>query len=465
MRDVLVALICLAALPLSFRKPFIGLLFFSVLAYMRLQDLAWGFAREMRWSFYVAIVTFAGFLLSDEKYKPTVNARTILMVVLVVVIGVGHFLMSEGREAIDVTKYIDYVKIIGIAIFTTAIVRTREHLRILIWVIAMSFAFYGVKAGVAGIVKLGDVYIKRGPGGMIEDNNDFALALGMSIPLLLHLATSERRAILSKGVMLMIPLTMIAVVLTRSRGGTLAMAFCVFILVWRSQRRLVGVALAGLAVVTVFLLAPQEYKERIYTIKDYEKDGSATGRLKAWGIALRMVQGNPIWGVGFGRFQENYAAYDPHPTPDIIAGRGVIVAHNSYLQIWAECGTIAFVCYLALIALSLLDLWTLRKQARRRYHSSWILSYCTMFEAALGTFILGSVFLNRAHFDLIYHYVAIIIVFGRVARSEMADEARYPARYLGSRRGDLSFVESPGFGRTPKTAARFRVPLVIGQGG
>jgi putative inorganic carbon (HCO3(-)) transporter len=465
MRDILVTLICLGAMPLSFKKPFVGLLFFSVLAYMRLQDLAWGFARDQRWSFYIAIMTFGGYLLSKEKNPPMINWRTMIMVLLVVVVGTGHLLLAEGREAADVSRFVDYVKIMGVAIFTTAIVRSREQLRILIWVIAMCFAFYGVKAGVAGIVKLGDVYIKRGPGGMIEDNNDFALALAMSIPLLLHLGTSEKRAILSKGVMLMIPLTMIAVVLTRSRGGTVAMAFCMTILVWRSHRRLVGLTLVGLSAIAVVALAPAEYKERIYSIKDYETEGSAASRLRAWGIAMRMVQANPVWGVGFGRFQQNYAEYDPHPTPEVLAGEGVIVAHNSYLQIWAECGSIAFALYLLLIALSVWDVWTIRKQARRRYHSSWILSYCTMFEAALGTFILGSVFLNRAHFDLIYHYVAIVMVFGHVARQEMENEAKYPTRSRVGRRGELVLRPSRGFGRTPDKASRFRAPLQPQRGG
>ena len=30
---------------------------FSLLAYMRVQDLSWGFARDIRWSFYVAVIT------------------------------------------------------------------------------------------------------------------------------------------------------------------------------------------------------------------------------------------------------------------------------------------------------------------------------------------------------------------------------------------------------------------------
>ncbi len=454
LRDLIVSAIVIGSLPFCFKRPFVGLLMFTLLAYMRLQDMAWGFARHQRWSFYVAIVTFAGYFFAKDKKLPVLDARTVIMGLLAAAIGLGLF-FARGEAPVDPTRYVEYVKIIAISIFTTAVVRSREQLRILVWVIAMCFAFYGVKAGVSGIVKLGNVYIKRGPGGMIEDNNDFALALAMSVPLLFHLGTSERNPILRKGVFGMIPLTMITVVLTRSRGGTLAMGMMVMVLVWRSRNRLLGFTIAGLAACAVFALAPKEYKARIASIKDYEQEGSAAGRLKAWAVAGRMISDNPLTGVGFRRFQMNYLQYEPNPSAEQVAGEGTIVAHNSYLQIWAECGTPAFLMYISLILLSLLDIWRVRKEARRRYHASWILSYCTMFEAMLATFMLGSVFLNRAHFDLIYHYVAIILVFGKVAREEMSNELAYPVRRTGTR-SPLVTIETGGFGRRPQPIAGFR---------
>jgi len=48
-RDLFVSGFILAFLPTSFRRPFIGLLLFTLLAYMRVQDLTWGFARYQRW--------------------------------------------------------------------------------------------------------------------------------------------------------------------------------------------------------------------------------------------------------------------------------------------------------------------------------------------------------------------------------------------------------------------------------
>ena len=50
MRDLIVAGFIVATLPTCFRRPFIGLLVFTLLAYMRLQDLTWGWARYERWS-------------------------------------------------------------------------------------------------------------------------------------------------------------------------------------------------------------------------------------------------------------------------------------------------------------------------------------------------------------------------------------------------------------------------------
>lgn len=91
MRDLIVAAFILLALPTCFRRPFIGLLLFTLLAYMRLQDLTWGFARFERWSFYVAAVTFAGFVLhkSDRKFMSG-DIRNWIMVALAATVGVSE---------------------------------------------------------------------------------------------------------------------------------------------------------------------------------------------------------------------------------------------------------------------------------------------------------------------------------------------------------------------------------------
>lgn len=61
MRDLFVFVAVVLLLPYAFRRPFVGLMLFSWLAHMRPQDLCWGFARSMRFSFLAAAAVFCGY--------------------------------------------------------------------------------------------------------------------------------------------------------------------------------------------------------------------------------------------------------------------------------------------------------------------------------------------------------------------------------------------------------------------
>ena len=461
MRDLVVSLIILGLFPACFRRPFIGLLVFSWLAYMRVQDLTWGFARGQRWSFYVAIITFVGFVFGGKDKFFRSDPRCWLMVTLIILVGVG-VLVSENASPRQAARYLEFVKIVGIALFTTSIVKTREQLRILLWVIALSLGFYGVKSGIWGIMSLGRVSIDRGPGGMLRDNNDFSLALCMALPMLWHIGMSEKREVLRRAFLAAVPLTFITILLTHSRGGMLALTCTITAMVWRSRNRVGGFAVMFLVGILAIMLAPADLKERAASIGDYQNDSSANARLRAWKVAVRMAVDNPLFGVGFEEFRANYLRYEPNPDPQMLHGEGIFVAHNSYLQIWAEAGTLALVCYLALIGMTLATIWRIRRQARQRYYSSWIINYSVMFEASMVAFMVGAVFLNRAHFDLFYHWVAIVLVFGKVAEEEMADETHYPVRQVGTR-GSIRSVGRSGFDRH-SPVRRFRNTPLVGGG-
>lgn len=451
MRDIIVSLFIIGALPVCFRRPLVGLLLFSLLAYMRLQDLTWGFARFERWSFYVAIAMFAGWLAGREKRSPPADIRIWLLFFLPVWVVLSK-VFAKGHAPLAIEGVIEYAKVIGIAVFTTMVVTTKEHLRAMMWVIGISFAFYAFKSGAQTIVSGGSLYIIRGPGGMLEDNNDFALAMAMSVPILVGLALSELRPLYRKWFAIAVPLAGLTVIATRSRGGALSLGLALAIIVWRSKNRVAGMVVGALLLCIGLTLAPAEWYERLSTLKNVEDDGSAMGRIKAWKVARDMILDNPIFGVGFERFQANYLAYDPAGAGGGIKTR---VAHNAYLQIWSETGTPAFLAYVGLMLICVFDLWSLRREAARKLERSWILYYCTAFEGAILTFMLGSTFLNRAHFDLIYHYFALVLVFGRIARAELRSPALIPGA-ASARSGPFVRVDASGFGRPARGARGFR---------
>ncbi|MFT7487384.1 MAG: putative inorganic carbon (HCO3(-)) transporter [Candidatus Paceibacteria bacterium] len=455
-RDLIVSLFLIALMPASFRKPFVGLLVFSLLAYMRVQDLTWGFARNIRWSFYIALITFAGFFVSTRERRFTVQELRITVMAAMVCLVAVSIVKNRGIDSRDLSGFLEYGKIIVIAMFTTGLVHTRERLRMLLWVITLSFAFFGAKSGLVGVVTLGRMEILQGPGGMMMDNNDFALALAMSVPMMVMVGLSEKRQLLRKALLVCVPLTAITIGLTHSRGGFLALSTGTMIMIMRSRKRVMGFSLMLLVLRGGALLGPSGVVNRVQSIGEYEEDSSAQARFAAWRTAAVMIRANPVFGVGFGHFQDNYKRYDPANLDQTLKKSKSHVAHNSYLQIWAECGTPTFMLYLFMMLLCFLDLWDVRRMAMRRYYASWILNYCTMFEASLATFILGSVFLNRAHFDLLYHWVAIIVAFGIIARQHMTDPSLAPIEHQG--RGVLQPMATTGFARSNQARGFERRP-------
>jgi probable O-glycosylation ligase (exosortase A-associated) len=378
------------------------------------------------------------------------DLRCYLMMFLVFLVTAG-IIAANMWTPVQVDRWIEYTKIVAVALFTTAVIRTPAQLRVTVWVIALSLGFYGVKDGLTGVLTGMRAEILVGPGGMLADNNDFALAMVMALPMLLLIGLSEANKNLRRGILIAVPLTALTVIMTHSRGGFLAMAAAFCVLVWRSKNRVAGFAMGGLCLLAAFIVAPSSYIDRIQSIENYEEDGSAMGRLAAWQTAVNMATDNPVLGVGLTLFMRNYRNYKSGAEHE-----GVRVAHNSYLQLWAECGSIALGTYLMLMLLTLVGLWRIRRRAKQRYFTSWMLNYATMFEATLVGFIIGSIFLNRAHFDLFYHWVALAIAFEAIAEAEMANTSAYPRR-SGPLQGELRHVTQRGFRRiTPATALSAR---------
>jgi putative inorganic carbon (hco3(-)) transporter len=414
MRDLMVFLFVVALLPTSIKRPFIGLLLFSWLAYMRPQDLCWGFARSMRLSFFVAFAMVAGWWANEQGKRRFTrwDTRTSLMVLLGLLVTLSY-LQARNQDAYTNTYFFEYIKIIVIALFTVSQCDTRERLRWMYWTIALSLGFFGIKNGLLGLAR-GGGQILRGPGGMLEDNNDFALAMVMNVPMLWYLGIGEaKHRWVQQGMKIGVALTVVTVILTHSRGAFLALCATSLWIAWRSGK-LVRASVILLVLGLLFpLLAPQEVLDRLASIGD-SKESSRNARLRAWATAQNMIVDNPIWGVGMRNFRPRYAEYS-----DVVLAdpNQAYVAHNSYLQIWAESGTLAFIVYLVLLFSVFFACRRVFRLGRSRPDLLWAANYARMMEATMIGFLCGAFFLNRGHFDLIYHWLALVSALVLVANA------------------------------------------------
>ena len=143
-------------------------------------------------------------------------------------------------------------------------------------------------------------------GNFLGDANDFALSVNVAIALCLFLVFEQKGAwrLISMSALLFL---VFVVVVTQSRGGTLALGAIAFYYWLRGANKVRTAAIAGAAVVVVLLLAPPTYWQRMKDLTN-SSEGSAAGRLAAWNGGWRMALDHPLFGVGAGRFSFAYGS-------------------------------------------------------------------------------------------------------------------------------------------------------------
>jgi O-antigen ligase len=152
---------------------------------------------------------------------------------------------------------------------------------------------------------------------------------------------------------------LIGLFLTLSRAGLVALAAALAAGVFVGGRRRAGVAVlivaVGLATVGYFsFAASQQARERVTTL------GSGTGRTDIWTVAWRMVDDDPLRGVGVGNFRTASIHFLLRPGP-ILRDEFIVdrpqVAHNSYLHVVAELGVPGLLLFGGLLVAGLLAAW------------------------------------------------------------------------------------------------------------
>jgi probable O-glycosylation ligase (exosortase A-associated) len=397
---------------------------------MRAQDLAWGAARSFRFSFWVAILMLVGWVFYERRPFMRRDIRCYLLIMLAVWV----FLSIMAKTVADtiyylapvMQKYVEFVKVVAIALFTTGVVDSKKRLWILVGVIAASFGFYGVKGAIWGAMTGGRII--QGPGGMMKDNNDLCLALNMNIPFLYYLAWTVKSPRWRLALLGSVFLTVCTIVLTTSRGGFVTLAALFVTLVLKSRRKMFGFSFGAVAALVFLLSLPKDYVARLQTIKTPEEEASAKARLDSWMTALKMVKVNPVFGVGFYNFRTVFPMYDVDPKGGVHSVARV--AHNSYLQLWAESGTPALILFLCTLGYTLYRMSRLRRWNRLMRGPLWVTNFSHMVQCSVIAFLAGGTFLNRAHFDFLYHLIAISVCLELVARKEVLAQRNQGPRPL-----------------------------------
>jgi hypothetical protein len=246
--------------------------------------------------------------------------------------------------------------------------------------------------------------------GVYNDPNDFCLILVVGIAISLYGLREPRMQLLRPMWLAAIVVFGHAIFLTKSRGGFLALVAAVLVLFqarfgWWKTLLISAVVLPGL-----FLL----YGGRATEISP--ESTTAKTRLQLWSEGLEFFKSAPVFGIGEGMYAE---VSEDH-----------LVAHNSFVQNFAELGFFGGSIFIGAFYLALWYLYRLGKPGVRILDPD-LLMLRPFLTTIVGGYTMGLMSLSRAMVPPTYMVVGLATAYlGQVVSVPPLTQTRFSARLV-----------------------------------
>jgi putative inorganic carbon (HCO3(-)) transporter len=400
-RDLFVTAVVFSGLLFVLRRPYIGIYLWCWIAYMNPHRLCWGFAYDFPFALIIAIVTLGSYLFSKEPKRIPWTSEIVVLLLFNVWIVVCNF--YAFYPSLAWTEWDKIWKIQLMTLVTIMLITDRQRLHWLVWVIALSLGFYGVKGGIFTIVH-GGVYHVQGPSGsFIGGNNELALALIITVPLIRYLHLQASKNWVRWGLAGAMVLCAIAAIGSQSRGALLAIVAMGAFLWLKSRGKLITGIYMAIAIGIIAMVMPQQWYDRMNTIEDYQQDASAMGRINAWHTAWNVAKVR-ITGGGLMMFQPaTFRQYAPDPN-------NVHDVHSIFFETIGETGFPGFALWMLLGLLTWRKAGKIIKQCKKDPEQKWASDLASMIQVSMVGYGAGGAFLGLAWFDLYYHLIAMIVI-------------------------------------------------------
>ena len=407
MRDILITVMVFGTIPYIFKRPWVGILVWSWLSYMNPHRLAYGFAYDMPFAQIIAIVLFVSLILSKEKLS--FPRHWIIPIWIFFIVWMGITTIFAYFPDLAWGQYKKIFKIQLLTFLVLLLINDMQKMRYLIWTIVVSIGFYSVKGGIFTILTGGSGRVWGPPGGFIEENNTLAIAILMIIPLMIFLYQTTEKKWIRNCLLVSIILSFFTVLGSQSRGALIAIGV-VGLFYWKESGRKI---ISGILIIifSFILLAfmPESWYQRMETIKTYQEDSSAMGRLNAWEYAVKAANDN-FFGVGLDSWSpETFLLYAPNPVD-------VHAAHSIYFSVLADHGWIGLFLFLIIFGGTWMVLSRLSKETKNNEGFREIHLLAKLLKVSIIAYLSGGAFLSLSYFDLPWNIVAIVILLNEYYR-------------------------------------------------
>lgn len=406
MRDIVIMSIVLLGAVAALRRPWIGVMLWTWVSLMNPHRMAYGFAYDMPVAAIAAGATLIGLIMTKERESPFKGPPVVWFVVFAVWITLSW--LAGLDPASDYGQWNKVMKIYFMTLIALVLLRSKTHIFAFVWVMVIALGYLGAKGGAFTLVTAGSYRVWGPPDTFIAENNAFAVAIVMTIPLVRFLQMQMKSRWVRWGMTGWMILLAASALGSQSRGALLAVSAMAVLLWWRQRRhRLIGFLVFLAFGTALIIFMPDSWTARMSTIKTYDQDLSAMMRIAAWWVAWGIGFDYPL-GVGFFAARpELFFKYSPYLH---ILDNHYPVAHSIYFQTLGHHGFIG----LGIFLMIWVSCWrvgsAIRKEAKAQPETAWCGDLAGMMQASLMGYLMGGAFLDLAYFDLPYNIMVVLLL-------------------------------------------------------
>ncbi|WP_262692158.1 putative O-glycosylation ligase, exosortase A system-associated [Kordiimonas aestuarii] len=406
MRGAIVALLLLMWMPFVVFKPYVGVLLWDWISHMNPHKQTFGFARSFPFLDAVAALTFLGLILSKDKKN--LPGHPVIAAMLLYFLWTAFTTLTAFEPNYSSGKLLYLFKVMLFAFVATAVMQSPNRVKAFVYVMAASLMFIGIKGGLFTFITGGSGRV-QGAGGMMEDNNQLAMAMAMLLPLSIYLVQFPPHRLLKWPAIGATLTIIVSIVGTQSRGGFVALASVLGMMLLKSKYRFKLLAVSIPLIVGGFFLVPDSWKARIQSTESATEDSSFLGRVVMWKFSSNLADENPIEGGGFNVFYVR-RALELYLPP----GHKGRAPHSVYFEVLGEHGYGGLFLFLTMLFTAWYAAGTNAKRFRPYEQTRWLGELSAALQLGLVGYAVGGLTVNIATFDLFYHYMAVVVMCSNV---------------------------------------------------
>lgn len=397
-RYSLIVIMIVISLIAIFMSSYLGLLLYVALYVLPPQAIFWGF-EGFRVSYMVALTTFISWFFECLRKHQRFVWTPQNFIVLLFLLSLLFSTYNAYYKDVAFEKLKEMSKFIVVYFLIINLTNTKNRFYYFVWTIVFFSSLHACKQSFLWTItgRGGEL---QGPGGAIEENNDYGAFLATVFPFAFYLFLYERSLVKKYWALMSFTGMLLALFYTLSRGAYLALPPILLAFLFRAKRKILSSFILCISVIVIAFCLPQTVKDEIITLKKPTEQATAQSRFQIWKKVRKIIKNHPLTGVG----------------PDNL--RYIIgpVAHNGYYQLTAESGVPALSLYILIILGSSWNLYRVRRMVPK---NQWVRCMSYLLETGLCGYLVSNMFISNEDGEIFYMIAGLSVALKQIAMGEL----------------------------------------------